>query len=68
MSSTPSFDFGNQFIVDDKHNRGLKVFVYGVDHPEDIAKMQGMGVDGVFTGFSERVLENYVQGDKFKWT
>jgi len=64
----PSIDFVNQFIVDDAHSRGLKVFVYGVDHPEDIAKMQGMGVDGVFTGFPERVLENYAQGDKFKWT
>lgn len=61
----PSIDFVNQFIVDDAHSRGLKVFVYGVDHPEDIAKMQALGVDGVFSGFPERVLENYSQGDRF---
>ena len=61
----PSIDFVNQSIVDDAHSRRLKVFVYGVDHPEDIAKMYGLGVDGVFTGFPERVLENYAQGDRF---
>jgi len=63
FSVHPSLDFINQSFVDDAHNRGLKVFAYAVDHPEDIAKMQALGVDGVFTGFPERVLENYTQGD-----
>lgn len=61
FSVHPALDFVNQQFVDDAHARGLKVFVYGVDHPEDIAKMQLLGVDGVFTGFPERVLENYAQ-------
>jgi glycerophosphoryl diester phosphodiesterase len=62
----PSIDFVNQFVVDDAHSRGLKVFVYGADHPEDIARMQALGADGVFTGYPERVLENYAQGDELK--
>ena len=63
FSVHPSLDFIDQPFVDDAHNRGLKVYVYAVDHPEDIAKMQALSVDGVFTGFPERVLENYAQGD-----
>ena len=63
FSVHPSLDFIDQSFVDDAHNRGLKVYVYAVDHPEDIAKMQQLGVDGVFTGYPERVLENYAQGD-----
>ena len=56
-----SLDFVDQRFVDDAHERGLKVYVYAVDHPEDIARMQVLGVDGVFTGFPERVLDNYAQ-------
>jgi len=59
----PAQEFVDKRFVDDAHKRGLKVYVYAVDHPEDIEKMQDIGVDGVFTGFPERVLENYVQGD-----
>ncbi len=61
FSVHPALDFVNQQLVDDAHARGLKVFVYGVDYLEDIAKMHAFGVDGVFTGFPERVLENYIQ-------
>jgi len=63
FSVHPSLDFVDQRFVDDAHNRGLKVYVYAVDHPDDIAKMQILGVDGVFTGYPERVLENYSQGE-----
>ena len=63
FSVNPSLDCVDQRFVDDAHYRGLKVFVYAVDHPEDIAKMQIVGVDGVFTGYPERVLENYAQRD-----
>lgn len=63
FSVHPSLDFIHQRFVDDAHARGLKVYVYTVNHPEDIAKMHKLGVDGVFTSFPERVLENYAQGD-----
>ena len=64
FSVHPSLSFINQQFVDDAHARGLKVYVYCVNHPEDIAKMYKLGVDGVFTDFPERVLENYAQGEK----
>jgi glycerophosphoryl diester phosphodiesterase len=41
----------------------MRVYVYPVDHPDDIARMQEIGVDGVFTGYPERVLDHYDQGD-----
>ena len=63
FSVHPCVEFVNQWFVDDAHQRGLKVFVYAVDHVEDIARMQSLGVDGVFTGYPERVLEHYAQGD-----
>jgi glycerophosphoryl diester phosphodiesterase len=42
-------------LVADARQRGLKVFVYTVNEPEDIARMQALGVDGVFSDFPERV-------------
>jgi len=69
FSVHPALDFTDQRFVDDAHARGLKVYVHTVDHPEDIAKMHKLGVDGVFTNFPERVLETYSQGDiPTRWT
>ena len=42
-------------LVADAHQRGLKVFVYTVNEPEEIAAMRTLGVDGVFSDFPERV-------------
>ena len=36
------------------HARGLRVYVYTVNEPEDIARFRAAGVDGVFTDFPER--------------
>lgn len=63
FSVHPSLEFVDQRFVDDAHARGMKVYVYPVDHPEDMLRMQKIGVDGVFTGFPERVLERYSQCD-----
>ena len=63
FSVHPSLECIDQRFIDDAHARCLRVFVYGVDHREDIARMFKLGVDGVFTGYPERVLENYAQGD-----
>lgn len=41
--------FVDQVFVMDAHNRGLKVFVYTVDEPEDLLRLQAWGVDGVFS-------------------
>ena len=59
----PSLEFVDKRFVDDAHRRGMRVYVYPVDHPVDIARMQEIGVDGVFTGYPERVLAHYDQGD-----
>ena len=63
FSVHPCLACAQQSFVEDAHARGLKVFVYGVDHPQDIERMQALAVDGVFTGFPERVLEYYSQPD-----
>lgn len=42
-------------FVEDAHKRGLKVFVWTVDEPEDIALMKRLGVDGIITDYPERV-------------
>lgn len=41
--------FLNQALIDDARKRGLKNWVYTVNHPEDWQWMEELGVDGVFT-------------------
>jgi glycerophosphoryl diester phosphodiesterase len=53
-----SLEFVDLRFVKDAHARGLRVFVFTVDHPEDIKKIRKMGVDGVFTNYPERVLKS----------
>ena len=53
-----SLEFIDGRFVKDAHDRGLRVFVFTVDLPEDIEKMRELGVDGVFTNYPERVLKN----------
>src|SRR5487761_2642608 len=38
-------------LVADAHQRGLKVFVYTVNEPKEIAALRALGVDGVFSDF-----------------
>jgi glycerophosphoryl diester phosphodiesterase len=63
FSVHPSLELVDQHFVKDAHERGMKVYVYTVDNPEDLVRMQSIGVDGVFTGFPERVLEHFSQCD-----
>ena len=58
-----AMDFVDQRFVDDAHMRGLKVYVYTANHPEDIDRMQRLGVDGVFSSYPDRVLAAYQQPD-----
>ena len=58
-----SIEFIDRRFVKDARARHLRVFVFTVDHPEDIDKMRELGVDGVFTNYPERVLkDNTVTG------
>jgi glycerophosphoryl diester phosphodiesterase len=47
-------DFADAGLIADAHARGLRVYVYTVNEPEDIARFRAQGVDGVFTDFPER--------------
>jgi glycerophosphoryl diester phosphodiesterase len=51
-----SDEFIDARLVADAHARGLKVYVYTVNHPDEIARMKALGVDGVFTDYPERAL------------
>ena len=42
-------------LVADAHRRGLRVFVFTINQPAEIARMKTLGVDGVFSDFPERV-------------
>ena len=52
----PALRYVTRPFVEDAHRRGLKVFVYTVNEPADLARMREWGVDGVFTDFPERAL------------
>lgn len=62
-----SLEFIDRRFVDDAHSRGLRVFVFTVNHPEDIIKMGELGVDGVFTNYPERVLKYKNDGGIIGW-
>ena len=50
-----SKEFIARELVDDAHKRGLRVFVYTPNHPEDIACMKSLGVDGIFSDYPDRI-------------
>lgn len=53
--------FINQALVDDAHQRGAKVYVYTVDHADDIHALKKMGVDGVFSNYPDRAMQALTQ-------
>jgi len=53
----PALRYVTRRFIDDAHRRGLRVFVYTVNDPADIARMREWGVDGIFTDYPERALE-----------
>ncbi len=63
FSVHPSLECVDKAFIDDAHARCLRVYVYSVDDIDDIEKMYRLGADGVFTGYPERVIENYTQAD-----
>ncbi|HHQ4579669.1 TPA: glycerophosphodiester phosphodiesterase [Aeromonas hydrophila] len=55
-------DFVDQSLVQDAHDRGLKVLVYTVDEPADQAMLAAIGVDGIFTNRPDRFLPSTKNG------
>lgn len=51
----PNFKTVDQYIVDQMHKAGFKVYVWTVNEPKDIAKMKKLGVDGIITDYPDRV-------------
>lgn len=51
-----ALEFAEPALIEDGHRRGLKVNVYTVNEPDDVARLQRLGVDGVFTDHPERIL------------
>jgi glycerophosphoryl diester phosphodiesterase len=49
-----SVDYIDKSFVEDAHRRGLKVFVFMVNEPEDIRRMELLRVDGLFTDYPDR--------------
>lgn len=52
-----SLDFIDPAFIVDAQRHGMKVFVYTVNHPEDIEQMMSLNVDGVFSDFPDRVQD-----------
>jgi glycerophosphoryl diester phosphodiesterase len=48
--------FPDPKLVRDAQRRGLKVYVYTVNAPDEFARMRKLGVDGVFSDFPERAI------------
>ncbi len=42
-------------MIDDAHDRGLKVNVFTVNHKHDIDEMITLGVDGIFSDYPDRM-------------
>lgn len=53
-----SLSFINQKLIDEAHAKGFKVFVYTVDHVDDIKMLSNMGVDGIFTNYLDRASKS----------
>jgi glycerophosphoryl diester phosphodiesterase len=51
-----SAEFADERLLHDAHARGLKVYVYTVNHPDDMRILRDAGFDGVFSDYPDRVL------------
>lgn len=56
VAVNPALRYATKRFIDEAHRRGLRVYVYTVNEPADLARLRGWGVDGVFTDYPERAL------------
>ncbi len=69
FSINPYFGSIHSQLVSDAHARGIRVYAYTVNEPNDIARMHALGIDGVFSNYPDLVLEHYIQGNESDfWT
>jgi glycerophosphoryl diester phosphodiesterase len=50
-----ALDYVTPTLVQALQAKGIKVFVYTVDEPEDIARMKRLSVDGIISNFPDRI-------------
>ena len=48
--------YATRAFIEEAHRRGLRVCVYTVNDPADIARLREWGADGVFTDYPERAV------------
>jgi len=51
-----SDEFVDDKLIADAHARGLKLYAYTVNHPDEMRRLQAQGVDGIFTDYPDRAL------------
>jgi len=51
-----SDEFVDDKLIADAHARGLKLYAYTVNHPEEMRRLRSLGVDGIFTDYPDRAL------------
>lgn len=51
------FEYVTQQFVDDAHAHGLKVLIYTVNDPHVIKQLLGVGVDGIFSDYPDRIQQ-----------
>lgn len=49
-----SDEFVDERLVADAHARGLRVYAYTVNHPDEMRRMKALGLDGIFTDYPDR--------------
>lgn len=54
-SINPNIHHINKALVNDAHERGLKVITWTANQPAHIAKARELGVDGIFSDFPDRL-------------
>ncbi|WP_317931271.1 glycerophosphodiester phosphodiesterase [Halioxenophilus sp. WMMB6] len=51
-----SLEFVSKALIDDCHQHGIEVWVYTVNHPQDMQALMELGADALFTDYPERLL------------
>lgn len=50
-------DFADPGLIADARQRGMAVYVYTVNEPDDAVRLQKLGVTGIFTDYPQRFLQ-----------
>ncbi len=53
VAVSPSDEFVDEEYIADAHSRGLQVYVWTVNDPEEITRIYHMGADGIFTNYPD---------------